>query len=257
MSRRKMQVGICRLCKKNTQLSFEHIPPKVAFNKHTKYRSVPFIEYIQNSRKLDYKPSGKIMQGGIGEYCLCRKCNSFLGEVYVPSYYRMALISKYILQSYEADSVHFMASNISPLKLLKQVLSMFVCINKPDFTNAFPELLTFIRNPKEQELSERYRIYMYLNNVGKTRNLSMMYTNHHGLVCEITFPPLGFVLNIDNPNPIPKLSEITHFKSVDLDYCDNVRFKMNVLPTHLPLVVDYRTEEEIEDAIKQSQQFMD
>ena len=43
-----MQNGICRICKRKTELSFEHIPPKAAFNKYTKFRSIPFLEYIQN-----------------------------------------------------------------------------------------------------------------------------------------------------------------------------------------------------------------
>jgi len=256
MARRKMQKGICRLCKKTTELSFEHIPPKVAFNKFTKYRSIPFIEYVQNSRNPDYKPSGKLMQGGLGEYCLCRDCNSFLGNIYVPSYYRMALIGRNILQNYNVDKIHFKTTDLSPLRLLKQVLAMFICINKPEFTTSFPELLPFVRNPKEQFLPNRYRVYMYLNKIGKTRNLSMMYTNHHGLLCELTFPPLGFVLSIDNPNSIPSLTEITQFKNINLDFNGEIYFEMNVLPTHLPYVADYRTEEEIEETIRKSEEFI-
>lgn len=49
---------------KNTDLSFEHIPPKVAFNKYTKFRSVPFLEYAQNAHKTDYQPNAKLQQGG-------------------------------------------------------------------------------------------------------------------------------------------------------------------------------------------------
>lgn len=259
MSRRKMQIGVCRLCKKNTELSFEHIPPKVAFNKSTKYRTVPFVEYMQNSHKPDYKPSGKILQGGMGEFCLCRNCNSFLGSNYVPSYYRMALIGKHLLQSYKAERFHFTGLELSPLKLLKQVLSMFVCINTPEFTNTYPDLLAFIKNPEEKALNERFRVYMYLNNVGKTRTIPwMIVTNRgRGFISEITFPPLGFVLSIDNENTIPELTEITHFKNVRLDYCGKVHFKMNVLPTFEPIAADYRTQEEIEQTIRESQRFTD
>ena len=32
MARRKHVVGICHLCGENTKLSFEHVPPKAAFN---------------------------------------------------------------------------------------------------------------------------------------------------------------------------------------------------------------------------------
>lgn len=244
MGRRKMQEGICRLCKKKTKISFEHIPPKVAFNKHTKYRTIPFIEYVKNIDNPNYKPTGKLMQGGLGKYCLCQTCNSFLGQKYVPSYYRMAFVGKYVLQIYNAERVHF-SMKLSPLKFLKQVLSMFISINEPWFTDEHNELLTFVKNPEKQNLNQRYRIYMYLNNTGNTRSIPWIYTNTYGLISEITFPPLGLVLSVDNSETIPQLAEITHFKNIDLNYDDTVNFKLNILPTHLPYPLDYRTQEEI------------
>lgn len=251
-----MQRGVCRLCKKTTDLSFEHIPPKVAFNATTKYRTLPFIEYVQNSTNPDFKPSGKLMQGGIGEYCLCPKCNSFLGNQYVPAYYRIALVSRYILQNHsEAEGIHFSTVKLSPLRLLKQVIAMFVCINKPDFTDVNPELLNFIRDPNENALPQKFRVYMYLNKTGKTRSIPMMYSNQNGLMAEIAFPPLGFVLSIDHPHPIPYLSEITSFKNANLDYNDEVHFKLNVLPTYLPFPGDYRKEKEIEETIRKNREF--
>jgi hypothetical protein len=257
MARRKMQKGVCRLCKKTTDLSFEHIPPKVAFNKYTKYQSIPFIEYIQNSHNPDYKPSGKLMQGGLGDYCLCIRCNSFLGLHYVPSYYRIALVSKNILLKYNADGIHFTVIELSPLKLLKQIIAMFVCINKAEFTDSNSKLLEFIKNPSENLLPEKYKVYMYLNRRGRTRSIPLMYSNHNGFLSEITFPPLGFVLSIDNSNSIPYLTEITSFKDVKLDYNDEVHFKLNVLPTYSPYPEDYRSEEEIEITVKENGNYMD
>lgn len=254
MSRRKMQIGICRICKKKKELSYEHIPPKAAFNKYTKFRSVPYIEYVQNSHREDYKPTAKIQQGGIGEYCLCRECNSFLGNNYVPDYFKMAQVGKTIFQDKNFEKVNFTTIEISPLRFLKQVLSMFVCINQPEFTNDDPELLNFLRNPKERELPDKFRIFMYLNNVGKIRNLPTMYTNNYGLVNEITFPPLGFVLSINSNNIFP-LTEITHFKNIEEDYYGIVNYELLNLQTHLPFPIDYRSLNEIEETVKKNEEY--
>lgn len=254
MSRRKMQIGICRICKKKKELSFEHIPPKAAFNKNTKFRSVPYLEYVQNSHREDYKPTAKLQQGGIGNYCLCRNCNSFLGTNYVPDYFKMAQIGKIIFQDKNFEKAIFSTIDISPLSLLKQALAMFVCMNEPEFTDNEPELLCFIRNPKEQNLPNKYRVFMYLNHEGQIRKLTSMYTNLYGLVNELAFPPLGFVLSINSGNAFP-LTEITHFKNIDADFKGTVKYELINHPTHLPFPIDYRSLKEIEDAIKKNEKY--
>ncbi|WP_157486115.1 hypothetical protein [Flavobacterium soli] len=249
-----MKIGICRICKKNTELSFEHIPPKAAFNKYTKFRSVPYLEYVTNSHKGDYKPKAKLQQGGLGSYCLCKNCNSFLGTNYVPEYFKMAHICKTITQEKDFDRAIFTTIDISPMRFLKQVLSMFICMNDSDFTNDNPQLLEFIRNPKSQILPKRFRLFMYLNNLGQIRNFTHMYTNKYGYVNELTFPPFGFVLSMDPDFAIP-ITEITHFKNIDEGYRGEVNFELLKLPTHLPFPIDYRTLEEIEETIKNNKEY--
>jgi hypothetical protein len=254
MSRRKMQNGICRICKRRTELSFEHIPPKAAFNKYTKFRSIPFLEYVENSHKEDYKPTAKLQQGGLGEYCLCRSCNSFLGNNYVPEYFKMTQIGISVFKNKTFEKVIFTTENISPLRFLKQVLAMFICINDSNFTDKEQELLTLIKDTKEKNLPSKFRVFMYLNNVGQFRNLTKMFTNTHGYVNELTFPPFGFVLSMDTNYLFP-LTEITHFKNLDESYKGEVRFELLNLPTHLPFPVDYRTQEEINETIRKNKEF--
>ena len=254
MARRKMQIGICRICKKKTELSFEHIPPKAAFNKYTKFRTIPYLEYVKNSHRENYKPMAKLQQGGVGDYCLCRKCNSFLGNNYVPDYFKLAQVAKDIYQNKNFEKVIFVTVEISPLRLLKQALAMFVCMNQPEFTDGEPELLNFIKNPEEQNLPDKFRVFMYLNYIGQIRKLTSMYTNHFGFVNELAFPPLGFVLSIDSNKSFP-LTEITHFKNINCEYRDSVNFQLLNHPTHLPYPVDYRTIEEIEEAVLKNKEF--
>ena len=253
MGRKKMQQGICHLCKKKNDLSFEHIPPKVAFNSQTKYRSIPFMELIEKSFDTNYKPSGKIFQGGMGRYCLCKKCNSFLGNKYVSSYYIMASIGRYILYNYQPRSVEFKTHTLSPLKFLKQVISMFICINEPEFTDMNPELLEFVKYPEEKYLPEKFKVYMYLNNIGNARHIPIMYHNHLQMISEIAFPPLGFLLSIDNKVPIPLLYDITGLKNFTIDYEGELSFELKVLPTHIGyLAGDYRTQEDIDETVRKN-----
>lgn len=251
MSRRKMQNGICRICKRRTDLSFEHIPPKSAFNKYTKFRSIPFLEYVKNSHKEDYKPKAKLQQGGIGQYCLCRVCNSFLGINYVPEYFKMAQVGSSIFMTRTFDKAIFTTIDISPLRFLKQIVAMFICINNSEFTDNKPELLKFIKDTKEKKLPDMFRVFMYLNNVGQIRSLTKMYTNKHGYINELTFPPFGFVLSMDSIFSYP-LTEITHFKNFDKNYRDEVGFELLNLPTYSPYPGDYRTQEEINEAVRKS-----
>lgn len=251
-----MQNGICRICKKRKDLSFEHIPPKAAFNKYTKFRVIPFLEYVQNSNNEDYKTTAKLQQGGLGEYCLCRSCNSFLGINYVPEYLKMAQVGMGIFKIKTFEKVNFTTFEISPFRFLKQVIAMFICINESEFTDNEPELLKFVRDSKETYLPEKFRVFMYLNNVGQFRNLTKMYTNTHGYVNELTFPPFGFVLSMDS-NFSFSLTEITKFKFLDENYKDEVNFELLNLPTHLPFPIDYRTQEEIDETIKKNKESME
>lgn len=244
MARRKMQIGTCRICKEEKELSFEHIPPKVAFNKHTKYRTAPFEEILNNGSNPDYKPKTKLKQGGVGYYCLCRDCNSFLGQTYVPDFFNLVNIGRDILDKVNPENVHFTANNQSPLKILKQIISMFICINEPWFTKEYHELLTFVKNPENQFLPDKYRVYMYLNNEGQIRNHGWMVTNIHGTVSEITFPPFGYVLRIGEQNPIVGHTEITNFKSISFDENRHIEFKMRKFPTYSPIPLDYRSRSE-------------
>lgn len=245
-----MQKGICRICKENKDLSFEHIPPKVAYNKNTKYYSIPHIEILTSENILEFKPKGKLNQGGLGYYSLCQECNSFLGRTYVPAYSVLVNIGMDILSKYNVNFIHFTAENQFPLKILKQVLSMFICINEPWYTETYPEILNFVKNPNETNLPEKYKIYTYLNNEGQIRNWGWTMTNIHGVICELTFPPFGFVLQIDNKNPITKMTEITQFKNYDLDEQKNIEFTLFRHPTHLPIPLDYRSLKEISKTIR-------
>lgn len=249
--KRSPKVGKCKLCLETKELNFEHIPPRSAFNKDTKYYILEQTELYKKAREYSFdnlKPMSKKEQGGLGMYSFCENCNGFLGSKYVRTYKKFAQIAMNIIQSNDPKikAYQFDISDINLLKFLKQITSIFIASNNHLFTECYPELLEFVNDDRLVELSEKYRFYMYLNNEGINRNGDVHYTNLYGAICEFTFPPFGFVLNIDNPNRIMQLTEITSFKDYE-KYKDVSKrpIILNKYPTYYPFPLDYRSKEEL------------
>jgi hypothetical protein len=78
MARRKVE-GKCHICGTVGKLSFEHVPPKGAFNNKQVVR-VGFDEAITLGPYDRLK--GSIEQRGAGAYTLCERCNNNTGSWY-------------------------------------------------------------------------------------------------------------------------------------------------------------------------------
>jgi hypothetical protein len=244
----KKIIGFCKLCNEEKGLNFEHYPPKSAFNKNTRYYSIPSNEFYKNADKeslLNYKPKGMKKQGGLGDYCLCIDCNDFLGSNYVREYKKWANLGMDIINSGEFKSCCFKTNDIDYLKILKQIVSIFICNNDKIFTEMYKGLQEFVRDINSNELPSRYRIYAYLNNEGQLRNGNINYTNLYGAVCEFTFRPFGYVLSIDNENKFENLTELTELQKIkDFDKVE-IEMYLSKYPTYLPFPLDFRTKDDI------------
>jgi hypothetical protein len=58
---------------------------------------------------------------------------------------------------------------------------------------------------------------------------------------EISFPPFGYMLTLDSEPEDKRLTEITGFKQFQYWDIDMLRLNLNVLPTHGPMMGDYRS----------------
>jgi hypothetical protein len=79
-------IGKCKLCLDTKELNFEHIPPRSAFNKETKYYIVDQTEYYQKAKEYTFdnlKPKSRKEQGGIGKFSFCILSNVF----FTPCFY--------------------------------------------------------------------------------------------------------------------------------------------------------------------------
>lgn len=247
---KRTKIGICKLCKQEKELTYEHIPPRSAFNKNTKFYRLETTEYFKNAKEYingNLKPKSRKEQGGVGDYYLCASCNGYLGSKYVRDYKKLSEISYSIITQYpDAKCYEFDIFEINLLKLIKQIIAIFICSNDITFTDKYPGLIEFVLDENSDYLPDRYKVYMYLNNEGNLRSGNLTFTNLHGAICEFTYKPFGFVLNIDNPNQIMELSNITDFKKFNaFAKYSEIMIMLNKYPTIYPFPMDYRSSKEI------------
>ena len=111
--------GICCICGEYKKLTFEHIPPKSAFND----RSVVLhkIEDIMCKAPNDFG-RGRISQKGSGEYTLCSKCNNDTGAWYGDAFAEFAEQGMNFMSISNSSSSLYYPFHIYPLRVLKQIL---------------------------------------------------------------------------------------------------------------------------------------
>ena len=256
MGRKKVE-GFCGICGKFGPLTYEHVPPRAAFNEG-KFIVVP-NEIIHNvgSKKI---PKGPIFQGGIGFHALCGKCNNLTGHRYGADFVQFAYQAISILQRAKFKPTLIYPYHICPLRVIKQIITMFLAVNHSNpFRKVYPELVKFVMNRDEKYLDPKYQLYIYYNHEGNTRYLGFSVIGDFEKnikpiqMTEIAYPPFGFVLTLnDAPMIEDKLFNISFFSRYGYNEWTDVNLRLSVLPTHLQVPLDYREESEIDKAISES-----
>lgn len=241
MGKRKKRFGKCRICGKEDELSFEHVPPKSAFNKAT------LVEYTLESWTTKRKVKGRQRQGGTGEYTLCKQCNNDTGSWYADEYVKWAKIAFDVLSLIERCPDHFsgkteiavMLKNVYPLRFLKQVVTCLFSVVGIDPSAAFarnnPELVTFVLGRYEAHLPQDYQLYLRLYQSSILRRhpiagkLTVTYKKNDGgrilpdtirarepsILSEVAHPPFALVMT--HGTSFPDATNITHFKEYKYD----------------------------------------
>ncbi len=247
---RKRVSGECRLCGFIGPLSFEHIPPEAAFN-GLRGKAFTFDQLFLNKRGY------QIFQHGFGDYSLCERCNNNTGSWYGKSYidfaYQCVATKKSIEEEHlPIDKVLF---SIYPLRILKQIITMFFTVNHVVFKDMYPLLKDFILSKESQCFPDGLRIYSYLvEDMISTRispgivGMISMTTGETNLFSEFAYPPLGYILSYDNGNFDNRLLDITFFKNYGYDEQVNLNLSLNSLPIANTIFGEFRTPQEIMEA---------
>lgn len=253
----------CALCRRECIPTFEHIPPRAAFNSHPS-RPVTGDKLIKDRERMPWDVEGlpyENQQRGMGRYSLCKECNNNTGSWYGNDYARFAHIVHSILTDSKIDTAQAVGiKHIYPLRIIKQVLSMFCSINNFEDERMEP-LRSFVLNKDKTGIDQqKYRVSMYFtqSNLIKYAPISvLLHKTPSGIksttVSEITAYPLGFILYFDPPdtNNLEGI-DITAFSQYNYDDEYAVGFPLCIKEVNNIFPLDYRTKGQITNCIKEN-----
>lgn len=242
-------VGVCHICGSYGHLSFEHVPPKSAFNDRPVV-AIPFGDALQLGPD-DPRPKGKIQQRGMGAHTLCERCNNGAGSWYGSAFVEWCYQGLEILIRADGKPTLIYPHHILPLRIIKQIATMFFSAVSEAFSTENQELVQFVLDRERRYLPSEYSFYVYYNIEGTYRFSSTVVTwnlfeGRKSVFAEITFPPFGYVMTLNGTDPPnDKLFPINHFAHFEYGEFYTAQLKLPVLPTFLTIPGDYRTREEI------------
>ncbi len=255
--------GTCHLCGSYGKLSFEHIPPKKAFNNCR----IEHYNYFMGIAQGNY--DNQISQRGLGGYTLCESCNSKTGSWYGGAFVEWACQSMNILKYTSNRPSLYYRFRIFPMRVIKQIACMMFSVNISEFRCYHQDLVRFVLNKEERHLDPNIKFFAFFNAEGfrmsggvvkvKTNNFNMDSLENleesidkmrtkvktHQVLSELSFPPLGYVLTFDSEPPDPRLIDISYFAKYQYkDKCP-IELHLPVLPVDSPYPTDYRSRQEI------------
>jgi hypothetical protein len=236
----KKQIGICHLCGEFKELTFEHIPPKAAFN--DKPILIQKHEHLFDQQSYVYGKSIR-SNNGAGSHCFCVSCNSNTGTWYARDFSNFVGQARDYFANVDTISrLNFIEFDFSPLNVLKQILTMFIGIDHSKFLSNDKLLTSFILEKENKELPYKYQIYIYNTISDKKRMYGIQWNtlnrrmNTHS---EITFNPFGYFLAVDSEPPIESMTNITNFKKYNFNESKGFIIPLTFLKTEKMFLGEY------------------
>lgn len=235
------KIGICHLCGKYTELTFEHVPPKSANNKDRAKlltgKEIFNIDKLKAGKSLRYINQQK----GAGNYTLCKECNNNTGDWYADEYIKFANEIGYILTNEInlniAKGIGIDSNKLYFQRIIKQILCMFLSTMQPEYALEFADIREYVLDREKTAFdSKKYRISMYL--------LKKYEISHSGVigllvkdngqtilrkVAIMNLYPIGFILEINPPEKnIEDTRDITKFTTLKYDELQNVVMTLTI-----------------------------
>ncbi|WP_288369680.1 hypothetical protein [uncultured Algoriphagus sp.] len=253
------RMGICNICGSYKQLTKEHVPPKKAFN-NGRWTEYLYEENQWADNPLILPKNKRINQGGITFFSICGKCNNDTGRWYARSFSDFCHYNMDILRRVKGRTSLYVPNEINPLRVIKQIITMFFAINDNEFRIRHINLVKFILNQDEYPLPPEYKVLAYYKVDENLRYIQESFIGNFKsgpkpiMITEISHPPFGFLLtNATDKNEIDtRLENITYFSFFPIEEKRLINLKLNTLPTVINIPGDYRSKKEIEEAIMKS-----
>lgn len=244
--------GECCICGNVENLTFEHVPPRAAFNGHRIFEA-DITKLMEGKWAPGEQPTeGTYKQRGAGRYSLCGKCNNDTGTWYGESYVQVAKQAMYLLYRSRGTLSLAYPYGMYPLRFLKQIVTMFFSACGPALQRKNPDLVRFVLNRDTRQLPSKIQFYIYLHHpessairqsglTGVLKGAGKQY-----LFSEIAFPPFGLIMSVDGHPPIDqRLCNITHLCQYNYREWDIIYMQMPVLHVATVLPGDFRTVDEV------------
>jgi len=211
-------VGICRLCASYGLLSFEHVPPRAAYNAYPRF--YPDTREFINQRVAG-GPAPTIVHEprGAGAHTLCGDCNNRCSR-YARHFIEWAVAWQEALDSNAAAESVGTTQRCRRSRIMKQIVAMFLSANPPEMGRIHHDLRRFVWNAEHRGLPAGIHVYAALTRdpdarqAGVTGKMDMSGKGASSIFSEIAFAPLILVMTFNDAEPPdPRLLDITFFAS--------------------------------------------
>lgn len=230
---------LCQLCGKREAASKEHLPGQSAGNKGR-----VTIDFLDAASRSNTMQSHTIVSNeGFWLPVLCEECNRRTGSRYGTSYFEfISQISEARLLYARSDRTFFVVRRTYPLRVLKQMFSMFLCANPYPPTEQWKALQEFVLHRDSRLGSNAPSVYLYMNTSRKGRivpfcGITDLISHEKFAISEISWPPLGIVFSFLPTRLFDEMQNITDWASFRFDQQTDVRLNlpMHRVNTHYPL----------------------
>ena len=249
----KNYTGYCRLCGDYGKLSFEHIPPKKAFNDHQQ------LLRTMEDHLSDRPNSHSRYRKGLGKYSLCESCNNHTGAWYGSAFVEWTKQGFEYFNKVEGEKVLSLPYYIRPLNVLKRMMVMAAAMSAEVSLDAHRDIRRFLLRPRQRYMPSNYRAFVYFNMRGRLRftpSMAILDTEGKGsdyVMAEVALPPFGYCVTrpVGDRQSLAEskgLYEITQFSNYGLDEWVRVHLRIPTRETNFPSPLDYRNLQGVEAA---------
>ena len=209
-----------------------------------------------------------VQQPGSGVYSLCERCNESAGSDYVPEFLDWASAGREVIDklplggcdaALQETHVDLRLEGRKPARFLKQVVTMLLALAPYEFSRLHPALSEYARDRDAVALDERYQFYLAMFACPLARFVGgaviLRWSEgawQNDFVIELAYPPVSYVLSVDESSPPASTACISGFSDLRVDQTADVELPALVGFGHTLLPLDFRSRAMLDNERPQS-----